>query len=186
MVTPGLVGGSVEAVAGAGTRRPLWSTRRRSARAATSGLWVMISSVRPVACSRAKKSRTSEPEAASDPAVEQGRGHVLERGGACEQVEALEHEADATVADLGAARVAEVADVQAGELVDAGVGLVEQPEDVEQGGLARAGRAQDRHPLARADLEVDAVQDGHGHLPAAVGAGQAPGAQDRRAHQAGC
>jgi hypothetical protein len=40
--------------------------------------------------------------------------------------------ADVAVADLGAAAVAEVADVQAGELVDAGVGLVEQAQDVQQ------------------------------------------------------
>jgi hypothetical protein len=89
------------------------------------------------------------PLRSADLAVQQRRGHVVQGAGAREQVEALEDEADVAVADLRPAGVAQVADVHAGELVDAGVGLVEQPEDVEQRRLPGAGRAQDGDPQSR-------------------------------------
>src|SRR6266536_1368490 len=72
-----------------------------------------------------------------------------------------------------------VADVQAGELVDAGVGLVEQAQDVQQGALAGSGGPLDGDPLASVDLEMDVVQDGNGHMPSPVGPGERPGAHDR-------
>ena len=71
-----------------------------------------------------------EPLGTTGAPVEQGSGDVVEGGGPGQQVEALEYEADGMVPDFGAAGVADVADVLAGELVDAGVRLVEQPEDV--------------------------------------------------------
>src|SRR6266511_3287545 len=72
-----------------------------------------------------------------------------------------------------------VADVQAGELVDAGVGLVEQAQDVQQGALAGSGGPLDGDPLASVNLEMDVVQDGNGHMPSPVGPGERPGAHDR-------
>src|SRR5690606_15097171 len=91
--------------------------------------------------------------------VEQGRDDVLQRGAALEQVELLEDEPEvgATAPRPGAA--GEPADGHAVEHVLAARGGVEQPEDVEEGGLARPRAPDDRHVLARVHGEVDPTQD---------------------------
>src|SRR4029453_18854377 len=61
--------------------------------------------------------------------VEQGKLDVLEGGGAAQQVEALEHEADRTVAEDGPAVAVEAGDVLAGEEVAARPGLGEQAHE---------------------------------------------------------
>ena len=56
---------------------------------------------------------------------------------------------------------------------------VEAAEDVQQGGLAGAGRSDDRHPVAGVNREVDAAQRVHGRI-AAVGARDAAQLDDGR------
>ena len=74
------------------------------------------------------------------------------------EVEALEDEADLLVADARARIVGETADILAVELVGAGVEGLEQPGDVEEGGLARARRPAHRDELPGVDLEREIAQ----------------------------
>ena len=73
-----------------------------------------------------------------DAHVEQRQGDVLLYVQLVDEVETLEHEAQTTLADLGALVFGETADFDAVDLVGAGGGVVEQAEDVEQRGLAAA------------------------------------------------
>ena len=90
--------------------------------------------------------------------VHQRQGDVLARRRARQQVEALEDEADAAIAQLGATVRVEAPHVDAVEQVGAGGGPIEAAEDVEQRRLAGARRPHDRHQLAGADGEGDAPQ----------------------------
>ena len=92
--------------------------------------------------------------------------HVLERGSVAEQVEGLEHEADAARAQGGALLVAEAAGVDAVDAVGARRRPVEAAEDVQERGLARARRPDDRQPVAAVDGQVDAAQGLHGRIGA--------------------
>ena len=74
------------------------------------------------------------------------------------QVERLEDEADRAPPEPGAAEVVERGDVDADEPVGAGRLAIEEPDDVEQRRLPGTGRADDRHPLAGPDREVDVAQ----------------------------
>ena len=86
---------------------------------------------------------------------------VLQRGGAGEKVEALEHPADAAPAQVGAVVVGEVRHVLPVELVAAARRRVEEAEDVHECRLAGARRAHERHEFALLDGERDALQHGH-------------------------
>src|SRR5262249_14347148 len=90
--------------------------------------------------------------------VEQGRLDVLQGGGAREQVEVLEHEADPPVTQPGELVGAEAGDLVAGEAVTAERGAVEAAQGVHQGGLAGARRADECHELALGDVERHAGQ----------------------------
>ena len=130
--------------------------------------------------------------------VDQRQLDVLERRGAGEQVEGLEHEADLPVADLGALVAVEPRDVDAVEEVAARRRPVEAADDVHERALAGARRAHDRDELARRDRERDAVERAHldlAHLvdpdevldPDDVGhaqkaSGPPPGRRRRRRH----
>ncbi len=86
-----------------------------------------------------------------------GEGAVVDDVHVVEQVEALEHHADALaqavhVHVLGGEVLAVEPDV-------ALVGGLEEVDATQQGGLAGARRADDGDDLARHDLEVDAAQD---------------------------
>ena len=75
-----------------------------------------------------------------------------------DEVEALEHEADVALAELGAVLLLEVAHLLPQQLVAAFRGVVQEAEDVEQGGFAAARRPHDGDKLAVVDFERNAVQ----------------------------
>jgi hypothetical protein len=54
------------------------------------------------------------------------------------------------------------------EPVAAAGGTIEAAQDVHQGRLAGAGGADDGQELAALDLQVDAAQGGHRHVPGAI------------------
>src|SRR6185369_9643386 len=67
--------------------------------------------------------------------------------------------ADLRVAQAGLRVVGERVDVRAGEPVRAAVEAVEEPGDVEEGGLARAGGAHDGDELPPPDVEIEIAED---------------------------
>ena len=105
---------------------------------------------------------------------------VLERGQVREEVVGLEDEAEPAAdrdrVDRG------VGDHLAVEEDVAVVDLLQQVDAAQQGGLARARGADQRHRLVLGDLQVDAAQ----HLALAEGLGHAADLEDRRrAHHRG-
>jgi hypothetical protein len=90
--------------------------------------------------------------------VDEGQLDVVQRGGAGEQVEGLEDEADLLVADAGEFVVVELADVVAVEPVLALGRGVEAADEVHQRRLAGAGGAHDGDVLVVLDAQVDAAQ----------------------------
>ena len=101
----------------------------------------------------------------------QAEQDILDRGQVGEQVEELEHHADIgadrgqlALAAPAAAPVAgvAVADLLAVDLDAAGIVGLQQVDATQQRGLAAAGRADDRHHLAGAHVEIDVLQ--HAHL----------------------
>ncbi len=88
--------------------------------------------------------------------VEQRQLDVLERRGARQQVEALEHEADGLVADARQFVVRQRRDVAAVEQVTPGGRPIETAEDVHERRLAGARRSDDRDELAGGDVQRDA------------------------------
>ena len=107
-----------------------------------------------------------------DTGIDQGQFHILQRAGACQQVELLEHKANPPVAD-GSQRIRrQRMHGLARQVVTAAVGQVQATQDVHERGLARARRPHDGHELARVDLQRHAAQRVHG-LPAhGVGLGE--------------
>ena len=103
------------------------------------------------------------------PAVEEGQLDVAPGGELLEQVELLEDEADAEVADVGELVVAHPHHVLAGEEVAPRGGDVETAEDVHQRRLARPRGADDGDEVPAAHLEVDVAQRAHDGLAGAVG-----------------
>ena len=83
---------------------------------------------------------------------------VLRRADVRQEVEVLEDESDAAVADLGELVAGHAADVFAAQLVGAVGRGVEAAEKVHQRRLAGAGRADDGHHLTGRDVEVDALE----------------------------
>ena len=96
-----------------------------------------------------------------DAGEHQRQGDVFGGGEPRHEVKALEHEADARAAHRGLLVGRQRGDVAAFEPVVAGVGAVEQAEEVEQGGFARAGRAHHRDVLAGLDAQRDVAQRMH-------------------------
>ena len=90
--------------------------------------------------------------------VDEGQLHVLEHVQLIDEVEALEYEADVAFAVLGALFLFQRAYFLAEELVLARGGVVEEAEDVEEGGLAAAGGAHDGYEFALLDVEGDVVE----------------------------
>ena len=82
----------------------------------------------------------------------------MQRGGAGEQVEGLEDEADLLVADAGQLIVVELGDVVTVEPVAAAGGRIEATDEVHQGRLAGAGGAHDGDVFVMADAQVDAAE----------------------------
>ena len=90
--------------------------------------------------------------------VDEGELDVVERGGAGEEVEGLEDEADFLVTDAGEFVVVELGDVMAVEPIAAVGRGIEAADEVHQRGLAGAGRAHDGDVLVVADADVDAAE----------------------------
>ena len=82
--------------------------------------------------------------------VVERQADILERAGARQQVEALEHEAEALAADAGEVRLAQRRDIDALEEVMAAGRPVEAAENGHQRRLARTRRAHDGDELAGA------------------------------------
>ena len=93
--------------------------------------------------------------------VDERQLDVVQRGGAGQQVEGLEDEADLLVADAGELVVVELADQLAVEPVVALGGRVEAADEVHQRGLAGAGGAHDGDVLIVLDAQGDAAQGLH-------------------------
>ena len=83
----------------------------------------------------------------------QAEGDVLEDRHVAEQRVVLEDEADAALAHV------DIGGVFAVEQDRAGIGHLEAGDDAQQGRLARARRAEQRHQLARRHVEVQVVAD---------------------------
>jgi hypothetical protein len=93
--------------------------------------------------------------------IDERQFDVVQRGGASEQVECLEDEADFLVANAGELIIVEFGDVVAVEPVMALRGRIEAAEEVHQRGFAGTGRAHDGDVLVVADTDVDAAQGVH-------------------------
>jgi hypothetical protein len=85
--------------------------------------------------------------------------HVLARREVGQQLERLEHEADAAAAQERELVLVEVRELLPRQQNAAGSGSVEPREEPEQRRLPAARRADDGHQLAVLDLEVDRVED---------------------------
>ena len=70
-----------------------------------------------------------------------------------DEVEALEHEADVALAELGALLLLQAADLLSEQLIGALGGIIQEAEDVEQRGFAAARRPHDGDELAIVDGE---------------------------------
>src|SRR5699024_7364573 len=90
-----------------------------------------------------------------DSLVDQGQLHVLQGVQGGDQVVALEDEADLHVADVGELVVVHPAGQLAVEVIAAPGGEIQAAQHVHQGGLARAGGADDGHELPPADGQGD-------------------------------
>ena len=90
--------------------------------------------------------------------IDQGQLHIFIGGEGGDQVIALEDEADLLVADVGQLAVRAVGDVLTVQGVVPIGGDVQTAQNVHQGGLARAGGADDSHELPPADGQGYAVQ----------------------------
>ncbi len=114
---------------------------------------------------------------------------VVARGGAAEQVVALEHEAEGLAPQARERVAVERGDVLAHEAVGAAGGAVEAAEEVHQRGLARTRGTHDGDELAGVDGEVDAVQDAGLDLAIGEAARDAPEFDERgcsRRRSRGC
>ena len=99
-----------------------------------------------------------------DAGVEEPVGHVVQHGGVFGQEELLEDEPDPGGPQIGHVLVCHCGDVEPGDPYLAGGGPIEGSHQLQQGGLARSGRADDPDQLALADGEVDSAQGLDGRL----------------------
>ena len=88
--------------------------------------------------------------------IDQRQFHVVQRGGAGQQVEGLENEADFLVADARQLVVAHLADQVAVDVILALAGGVQAADQVHQGRLSRTRRPHDGDVLAALDLDIHA------------------------------
>ena len=110
--------------------------------------------------------------------VQQRQFDVFKGGGPGQEVEALEHEADLLVADVGQLVAVQVVDMDAVQKIIAAAGIVQAAEDVQHGRFSRSGRAHDRHQFAGIDDQVDAFQGFDLDFAAVINFGHPLGADD--------
>jgi hypothetical protein len=94
---------------------------------------------------------------------------VFDRGRTRQQIELLEHEADARVADRRELVARQAQHVLSGEVITAAAGGVEAAEKVHQCGLAGARRAHDGYEFTPVDGERHAPERRHRRLADHVG-----------------
>src|ERR1700686_316937 len=119
------------------------------------------------------KRRTRPRRAVTRPGVDQRHLDVVQRSGARDEVEALEHESDLAVANPRQLVVRELRHIGPVKQVTAAARYVEAADDVHQRRLAGAACAHDRDELAPGDVQVDPLQRLHLDLAHAVGLGDA-------------
>src|SRR5579864_9368661 len=84
---------------------------------------------------------------------------ILENRQAVQQVIALKNESDIPVAQIAALILIQIVDRLIHEVILAGPGAVVHPDEMQQGGFARARGSHDRDELALLDIHIDAAQD---------------------------
>jgi hypothetical protein len=97
--------------------------------------------------------------------VHQRQFDILRGAGSRQQVELLEYEPDLLVPDLRQLVAIQLSDADSVQLVSPGGGLVEAPENVHERGFAGSGWPHDGNEIPALDLERDALQHVHRHLP---------------------
>ena len=112
--------------------------------------------------SRASRARRGAGQ--GDAGVEEPVGDVVQHGGVLGKEELLEDEPDPGGPQGGDVLVGHRCDVEPGDPDVAAGGPVEGAHQLQQGGLARPGRADDPDQLARADGEVHLVEGLDGRL----------------------
>ena len=105
---------------------------------------------------------------AAHPGVEQGQGHVLQGALPGEQVEALEHKANAVQAHVRKLVVAALGNILALQDVLPRGGAVQAADDIHQGGFAGAGGAHNGHVLPFVHREGDVLEHRHVHFALGV------------------
>jgi hypothetical protein len=115
--------------------------------------------------------------AAADRVGELNIAHGTERG---QQIELLEDEGDAMLAQAGALGVVEGGKVDAVDDDAAAGGAGEAAKEVEERGFARAGGTDDGHELAALDGKRDAAHGGDLDAPRSIDLGQVLGKDDGR------
>ncbi len=103
----------------------------------------------------------AQPLATRDTGVQQAVGDVLQGGEPLDEVELLEHEADAPAPHGREPAVAEAADVAPVDADGAAGRSLQCADDVHQRRLPGARRADDDDELARRHQQVDAVERPH-------------------------
>src|ERR1035437_5775280 len=120
-----------------------------------------------------------QPAPVGGGAIEQGQLDVAPRRQAAEQLELLEDEPDAAVAEIGQLPFAHRLHRLAGEQVMTLGGDVETAENVHEGGLAGAGFPHHRNELAAVDGDADVVDSVDRDITAPVHLGHVPDVHQR-------
>ena len=152
------VGSSARMMEGLLTRARAMATRWRWPPESSLGLWFMRDS-RPTSVEGFLGAR--DARGGGGAVVDQRQLDVVQRGGAGQQIEGLEDEADLLVADARQLVVVQLADQLAVEPVLALGGRIEAADQVHQRGLAGAGGAHDGDVLVVLDAQRDAAQGLH-------------------------
>ena len=124
--------------------------------------------------------RVAQGAAARCAAIEEGQADILGGGEAGEQMEGLEHEADAAAPQIRQRCVTAIADRVPVETRGAGAGAIEQADDVHQGGLAAPRGAHDGEEIPGLHREIDPLEDRGGHRAGAEVPPHPAQGQDRR------
>ena len=100
--------------------------------------------------------------------VEQGKLRIFQRAGAGNQIEALKHETDLPVSDVGQFIGPKSRDIDAVQPIMAAGRLIQTAQHVHQGRFPRSRRAHDRHKLALLDRQIQPAKRLHLHIAEAI------------------
>ena len=96
---------------------------------------------------------------AADSLIEQGQFHIFDSGLETDQVIGLEYEAYHLVAVLGRLRLAQVPNQLPVDPVFSGIIIVQDPENIQKGGLPGSRGSHDGYELSALDPEIDTFQN---------------------------